>query len=531
MARVRRAGPNGRGLIINISRKFGRTAVAVTGAATLVALAAGAAGAATSSPKATADPQLKLVAGSIDVTLDRYPEGGGVVLDLGTHIVAGKNPIEVRATRKSYKDPVVGTQIVNGKPKALPAGLVTDFGGLSKFLHLTITDAKGKKVYDQDRTFCLNGEGSRTRPDAPATSPYPDGCSANPFTLGSVWGLQAGWSSNTTGYYDDTQNVDLPVGKYTAKVTINKAYKDYFKIGAYDSAVTLKVTVQDVKDCEHGRAADGCKQAFAKAKAKALTKSGVAPKSAKTAAKPHTQRPTGKAAVPKGPKPDLAALPAWGIQVGPGDEGTPEANKDYLAFSATVWNAGPSPLVLDGFRRQGQDLMDAYQYFYDANGKEVGYQTTGTLEWDGREGHSHWHFTDFARYSLLSAKQTEVVRSQKEAFCLAATDAIDYTVKGANWHPSNTDLQTACGDHGSLSVREVLDVGSGDTYAQFRPGQSFDVTNLPNGEYYIQVQANPENRLFEASKANNVALRKVILGGTLHHRTVKVPPVGLIDVP
>jgi hypothetical protein len=77
----------------------------------------------------------------------------------------------------------------------------------------------------------------------------------------------------------------------------------------------------------------------------------------------------------------------------------------------------------------------------------------------------------------------------------------------------------------------VLDVGSGDTYAQFRPGQSFDVTDLPNGEYFIEVKANPENRLVESSTKNNVALRKVILGGTLHHRTVKVPPVGVIDAP
>ncbi|WP_433023290.1 lysyl oxidase family protein [Kribbella sp. CA-294648] len=153
------------------------------------------------------------------------------------------------------------------------------------------------------------------------------------------------------------------------------------------------------------------------------------------------------------------------------------------------------------------------------------------MEWDPREGHTHWHFTDFARYSLLNAKQTEVVRSQKEAFCLAATDAIDYTVKNANWKPSNTDLHTACGSQTSLSVREVLDVGSGDTYAQFRPGQSFDITDLPNGTYFIEVKANPDNRLVEASTSNNVALRKVILGGTLHKRTVKVPPVGLIDAP
>ncbi|BFO16130.1 hypothetical protein SHKM778_25180 [Streptomyces sp. KM77-8] len=157
--------------------------------------------------------------------------------------------------------------------------------------------------------------------------------------------------------------------------------------------------------------------------------------------------------------------------------------------------------------------MDAYQYFYDTDGKQVGYTPTGGMEWDPRPGHMHWHFLDFASYRLLSADQKETVRSGKEAFCLANTDAVDYTVKNAHWHPTNTDLSTACGQENSISVREVLDVGSGDTYTQDLPGQSFDITDLPNGTYYIQVLANPENRLKETDHSNNSALREVILGG------------------
>jgi hypothetical protein len=42
-----------------------------------------------------------------------------------------------------------------------------------------------------------------------------------------------------------------------------------------------------------------------------------------------------------------------------------------LRFSATVWNAGDAPLVVDGFRRPGEDAMDAYQYFFDADGNET----------------------------------------------------------------------------------------------------------------------------------------------------------------
>ena len=93
----------------------------------------------------TSRPALQLVAGSTNVTLDSV-EDYGVDLDLGTHVVAGTAPIEVRATRASYSSPVVATQYVHGKAtRPLPKGLVTDFSGLGKFLHVTITDAAGKR--------------------------------------------------------------------------------------------------------------------------------------------------------------------------------------------------------------------------------------------------------------------------------------------------------------------------------------------------------------------------------------------------
>ncbi len=99
--------------------------------------------------------------------------------------------------------------------------------------------------------------------------------------------------------------------------------------------------------------------------------------------------------------------------------------------------------------------------------------------------------------------------SKKEAFCLANTDSIDQTVVNADWNPENTDLSTDCGAPGSLSLREVLAAGWGDTYAQFRAGQSFNLKNLPNGTYYIATIANPDQRLVESDDTDNVALRKI----------------------
>ncbi|WP_371237970.1 lysyl oxidase family protein [Streptomyces pimonensis] len=477
------------------------------------------------------------------------------------------------------------------KAKVLPEGTVKDFSGLRDFAEITVTDKAGRKVLSRSEDFCPNNASGRVRPEAPATSKYPESCPTNPFTLGSVWGVEKGWAANTYAGYS-TEPVRLAAGTCTARAGVAKKYRDLF--GTVDKPATVRVTVQErsyedeqgvagaasrpsasgehaghgaVHQAPDAHTDHGPGSAPTPAQAAARVTSGAGPSynvghgpltaappalpwalKKKQAAcstrvgdtegqtdgsrkapelRPLLKRPAGKPSVPDVPKPDLRSLPAYGIVVSDGERDIP--GKDYLAFSANVWNAGPAQLVVDGFRSPGKDKMDAYQYFYDAKGEQVGYTPTGTMEWAPRPGHMDWHFTDFARYRLLKADKKEAVRSGKEAFCLASTDAIDYTVKNANWHPFNTDLSTACGVENSISVREVLDVGSGDTYSQDLPGQSFDITEVPNGTYYIQVLANPERRLKETSVDNNSALRKIVLGGKPGRRTVTVPAHDLVD--
>ncbi|GAB2584246.1 lysyl oxidase family protein [Streptomyces capparidis] len=524
----------------------------IVGAASLGLIAAGTAafGAPGYGGRDAEGPSLKLVVASKSVTVDRWAEEPGVYLDLGTYVAVDGAPLEIRVKRASYDAPVTAVQVLHEKDgstreKPLPAGLVKDFSGLPGFLEVAVKDAKGKDVVRTAQTFCPNAPSGRIHPDAPATSKFPEGCSTNPFTLGSVWGAEKGWGVNTVQDYW-TKPLDLKPGTYTARVNVAKKYRDAF--GMKNQYGTVKVVVRKGQE-ERGRSAPAA--GIRDAHPHALPRDGHAAHRghASHAADHHghgpggrtwhevrpgllaaKERPEGEPTTPTGPKPDLRALPAWEIQTSrpePGDR----KKREYLQFSATVWNAGPAPLVVDGFRKPGKGLMDAYQYFYDADGKQVGYAPTGTMEWDPREGHEHWHFTDFASYRLLKADKKEIVRSQKEAFCLANTDAVDYTVENAKWRPENTDLSTACGEESSISVREVLDVGSGDTYVQSLPGQSFDITDLPNGTYYIQVLANPEKRLFETDTANNESLRKITLSGKPGAHTVKVAPVGKITAP
>src|SRR5439155_556203 len=88
---------------------------------------------------------------------------------------------------------------------------------------------------------------------------------------------------------------------------------------------------------------------------------------------------------------------------------------------------------------------------------------------DPRPGHQHWHFRQFARYTLLDSSKRNVVVSEKEAFCLTPTEPIDLLRPGANWEPDHVGFGSACGDASSCWSWESLDVGWGDTSRQKRP--------------------------------------------------------------
>jgi hypothetical protein len=120
---------------------------ALAGAVT-TALALAGAGYGTAS--AAADPPaLTFVAATRDVVAERYvdEEYTWFDLDLGVNLVAGMHPFEIRASRKSYAQPIVAQQIVVGADgkktsKVLPDGLFTDFGGFEDFTKITIKDGE-----------------------------------------------------------------------------------------------------------------------------------------------------------------------------------------------------------------------------------------------------------------------------------------------------------------------------------------------------------------------------------------------------
>lgn len=426
---------------------------------------------------------------------------GRVWTDLGLRLVAHDETVELVSTRTGYDQRIRTVWKAPGGDVVLPAGSMSSMGTLRGFLKITLDPVRAGATQTIVRGACFAGAAERVDPDAAATSPYPRWCSYNPFAIGARQGIQAGWAMPLAG--DGRKPLRIKPGRYRVTAQVGPRYAKAFGLTESDATRTMSLVVTDEEQSQGP---------------------GVGRTTSRVAV-PAAQAPTGPAAEDlPATMPDLRSVPAWGIRVS-------DRGGDHLQFSATVWNAGDSPLVVDGFRREGEDEMDAYQYFFDADGTQTGYQPVGHFHWDAKPTHQHWHFRDFASYTLLKADLSAIVKSRKEAFCLANTDAVDTTVPSAVLNPENTDLSTSCGEYGSLSIREVLASGWGDTYAQFRAGQSFSLRGLPNGTYYIEVRANPRGRLVEASKDNNVALRKVVIGGKPGARTVKVPQVGLVVEP
>ncbi len=494
---------------------LGKGLVAAVAATTMLGVTAGlTTGGASAAPgvvetaASTAKERPALRVMSLTGEAEARKRGKRVYLELRTHLVAGNEPFEVLTQRAGYRT-VPQTRIGRDGPALDPRLGLSGFGPLRDFLRLTVWDREGRRVLNRTSPLCLNRNAAPTRPGAAETGDYPYGCRTHPFGYGQVQGIADGWAIPLPGGRVD----GLRVGRYDLQVVITPQWRDLIGISRHEGSKTLMLRVRDAGGC------GDCREQAQRVRTDRTLR-------------PAAQEPASDGGPPPDgtPLPDLRALPAFGIGV--------SGNGNYLRFAANVWNAGPSPLVVDGFRRQGQDVMDAHQYFYDIDGERVGHAEVGTMEWDDRDRHHHWHFTDFARYRLLDGNLGNPVRSKKEAFCLAATDSVDMTVPGALYRPWNTDLHSACGGYGSLAVREVLSAGSGDTYSQYRPGQSFPLQGIEPGIYFIEVTGNPDGNpvknpgassLYERRYDNNTAYRRIRIGGTDGNHWVKVFKKGLVS--
>lgn len=455
-------------------------------------------------------PRVKLIVAQKSITVPRY--GNQVYIDPGIWAASLGSALQFDVQRPDYTSALTITQVVHlpgGGTQLIPwpsSVIGTVPYGLKDFLRMTVRNSARRVVGSSRVEFCPDSyDPERASPSSPATSPYPQECVGDPFPKSLVWGLARGWAADPAE--QSFQQMRLALGRYTVTDTIEPAYTKLLGISPADATATVKMTV--VKAPAGGGLA---------------TRARNRPQSRPLRSAPAVPD---LASPPASALPDLVPLPSWGISVVHDKKTRTRAASDQLDFNATV-SVDHAPLDVEGFRSHGSPVMKAYQYYWQG-GHIIGRVRAGTMGFDAKNGHNHWHFEQFARYQLLNSGRQLAVRSHKVGFCIAPTDPVNLVQPGAVWQPSYLGFGGQCGSTTALWVQEMMPVGWADTYSQSVAGQSFDITKLPNGTYYVEVAANPEKVLHESDTGNDVSLRQVILGGKPGHRTVRVPAVNGID--
>ncbi len=198
--------------------------------------------------------------------------------------------------------------------------------------------------------------------------------------------------------------------------------------------------------------------------------------------------------------------------------------KKYLRFSNIAWNSGNGRLEMRPQNSGSSGKTTAYQrvYSHDAAGSWYFAREFPVGEFEFHPSHNHWHFGDFANYSLVTATASDTeVRgsvkrsSQKTTFCVIETNRISDSLEHAE-----EQRYTTC----DQNDRTGLGVGWGDRYGWDLPGQEIDITGQPDGYYWLVSTVDFQQRLTETNDANNCGAAKIEIRGTqVYNRGEKVP--------
>lgn len=110
--------------------------------------------------------------------------------------------------------------------------------------------------------------------------------------------------------------------------------------------------------------------------------------------------------------------------------------------------------------------------------------------------HGHYHFEEFADYTLLDTNGNVVAGGHKVGFCLEDVRA---------WSPTaNPATRYNCNNQG-------IQAGWADVYAAGLPCQYIDITGLDAGDYTLRMVVNPVGLIVEATTNNNVTLVPVTI--------------------
>jgi len=183
-------------------------------------------------------------------------------------------------------------------------------------------------------------------------------------------------------------------------------------------------------------------------------------------------------------------------------------HREWLRFSTTHINVGPGDLQIRGGGQIAPCTIDgvvydqctvATQEILDSADNVVLTHPAGVAFFHPE--HNHWHQSGVAAFKIATGDPsspggcsqagcgTEIAAGVKITFCFV--DVIFTGVTGREKKALPRTYFECNGDFQGLAV------GWGDEYHQSTPLQELEVTGVPEGDYYLTHEADPENHWLE----------------------------------
>ena len=177
-----------------------------------------------------------------------------------------------------------------------------------------------------------------------------------------------------------------------------------------------------------------------------------------------------------------------------------------LRISNGTANVGHGPLYVYGAGAEGgaQDEPIRQRIFRDDDSFIE--RDAGNFVY--HPGHNHIHIEDWAQFRIREITSGDgvgdiIAEGNKTSFCILDLGVYDRNIPGFD----------ARGQFRSCSSRiQGLSVGWIDVYDKSLEGQSIDITDVPDGHYWLEAVVDPENHFTELNEDNNVERLRITIG-------------------
>lgn len=183
-----------------------------------------------------------------------------------------------------------------------------------------------------------------------------------------------------------------------------------------------------------------------------------------------------------------------------------DGHRELLRFTTTTPNLGEGPLHVVGVGEPlpNGNLLVNQRVFRD----DDTWYDRAAGEFEHHPTHRHIHLEAWAVYRLREhlpgGGVGDIVREgEKTSFCLLDSRLVDGSLPGV---PSQRVYRTCDG------ISQGISAGWADVYDRKLYGQNIDIKGLPQGTYWLEVEADPDNHLLERDETNNTSRIVVEIG-------------------